>query len=145
MKKKKSIKSDTIKERIEKNQEEWLEAFKSQWTITGACKRIGINPDTYYEWAKKYPEFKKRKEEIEKEQIDFVEAKLYEAINSGNLGAIIFYLKCRGGERWKERTIQQLEGQIKTKFELTDEQFNQIIRREAKRIDNNQGSEKEID
>jgi len=137
MKKNKSTKSDTIKERIEKNQEEWLEAFKSQWTITGTCKRIGINPDTYYEWAKKYPEFKKRKEEIEKEQTDFVEAKLYEAINGGNLGAIIFYLKCRGGEKWKERTIQKLEGEIKTKFELTDEQFKQIIRRRAKDINNN--------
>jgi len=133
MKKKKSNKSDTIKKRIKKNQKEWLEAFKTQWTITGACRRIGINPDTYYEWAKKYPEFKKRKEEIEKEQIDFVEAKLYEAINEKNLGAIIFFLKCRGGEKWKERTVQKLEGEIKTKFELTDEQFKQIIGRIIRR------------
>ena len=136
--------SSTIKKRIENQQKEWLEAFKNQWTITGACKKIGIDRGTYYIWGKKYPEFKKRKEEIEKEQIDFVEAKLYEAINEGNLGAIIFYLKCRGGERWKERAIQQLEGQIKTKFELTDEQFNQIIRGRAEDINNSQRSEKKI-
>ena len=137
--KKRNSTSSTIRKRIENQQKEWLEAFKNQWTITGACKKIGIDRGTYYIWEKKYLEFKKEKEEIEKEQIDFVEAKLYEAINGGNLGAVIFYLKCRGGEKWRERAIQQLEGQIKTKFELTDEQFNQIIRRRAKNIGNNQG------
>ena len=137
MEKKKPYNFETVQKRIKREQEEWLEAFKNQWTITGACKKIGISREAYYLWIGKYPEFKKRKEEIEKEQIDFVEAKLYEAIQEGNLGAIIFYLKCRGGERWKERAIQQLEGQIKTKFELTDEQFKQIIRRRAKDINNN--------
>jgi len=43
-----------------------------------------------------------------------------------------------------QQTLEGKPGEI-VKFELTDEQFNQIIRREAKRINNNQGSKKEID
>ena len=37
----------------------------------------------------------------------------------------------------KAKESIELEGQIKAKFELTDEQFNQIIRRRAKNIGNN--------
>jgi len=129
MAKEKKDKNDTIKKRIKKQQEEWLGAFKNYWTISGACKRIGMSRETYYQWTRKYPDFLKRKKEIEKEQLDLVESKLYESINSGNLGAIIFYLKCRGGQKWKEKSIQEIRGKLKTENEqkqLTEEEKQKV-------------------
>ena len=132
---KKNDKTDkkTVKIRIEEKQKEWLEAFKKQWTITGTCLKVGINRDTFYNWIKKYPEFRKRKKEIEKEQVEFVENKLYEAINNGNLGAIIFFLKCRGGRKWRASEVREIRGKIKSEIEqrpLTEEE-----KKEAQKID----------
>ena len=112
-KKEKRDKSDTIKKRIEKEQQSWLEAFKNTWTVAAACLKIGIVRNTFYEWAKKYPEFLKQKREIEKEQIEYVESKLIRAIEDGNLGAIIFYLKCRS-KKWRPYEKRELEGKIKS-------------------------------
>ena len=108
-----STKSTVIKKRIAKDQKEWLEAFKNQWTIAAACRKIGIDRGTYYLWAKKYPLFVKQKEEIEKEQVEYVETKLVQAIERGDLGAIIFYLKCRS-EKWRPWEKRELEGKIKS-------------------------------
>jgi len=101
----------TIQERIKKKQGEWLEAFKTQWTISGTCRNIGISRDTYYEWIKKYPEFLKRKKEIEEDQIDYAETKLYRAIDAGNLKAITFFLKSRS-KKW--RPVEKREVEEKT-------------------------------
>ena len=114
--KKKSNKSDTIKKRIERQQEEWMEAFKNNWTISGACLKIGITRTTYYDWAKKYPEFLQRKKEIEREQIEFVESKLYKAIKEEDLTAIIFYLKCKS-KKWRPYEKREISGAIKTKID----------------------------
>jgi hypothetical protein len=108
-----STKSTVIKKRIAAKQNEWLEAFKNQWTIAAACRKIGIDRTTYYIWAKKYPNFVKQKEEIEEEQIEEVESKLKNAIERGDLGAIIFYLKCRS-EKWRPWEKREVEGKIKS-------------------------------
>lgn len=37
-----------------------------RWTIAKACRMVGIHRDTYYDWLKKDPEFKKTKDESSK-------------------------------------------------------------------------------
>lgn len=125
--KKKSTKSTLIK-RIAQSQKNWLEAFKKQWTITGACKVIGIDRGTYYLWEKKYPDFVKKMRELEEEQIEYVEGKLYQALNDGNMTAIIFYLKNRSRSRWGAEERRKFDGELKAKLSLTDEQFNELLK-----------------
>ena len=124
---KKSNRSDTVSIRIAKDQAKWLERFEEFWTIMDACKATNIDRSTYYEWMKKYPKFKEAKEAIEVNQVEFVESKLYQAIEGEQLKAIMFYLARRGGDRWRLKDIQKHEGEIKTEFQLNDDQFQQII------------------
>jgi hypothetical protein len=124
-KKEKSDKPDTIKKKIEKNQKKWLESYKKRWTITATCKEIGINRDTYYEWLKKYPDFKEKVEGEGKTQEDYVETMLVQLINNLNIGAIIFWLKHRH-PAYKINQFKFKE-ESKSKLELTDEQFDQLL------------------
>ena len=112
----------TIKKRIAEQQELWLAEFKNVWTIAGTCLKIGIDRGTYYEWAKGYPEFLARKKEIEKDQIEFVESKLYAAIRDGNMTAIIFYLKNMSRAKWGFEERRRFEGEVIMKFQLDEKQ-----------------------
>lgn len=124
--KKKFTQSDTIKKRIEKKQEFWLESYAKRWTITAACKETGINRDTYYEWIKKYPDFKKKVAIDSNRQQDYVETKLVQSINALNIAAIIFWLKHRH-PRYKIEQFK-IKGEIKSKIEISDEQFDQLLK-----------------
>lgn len=136
-KKKKAGNSDTIKKRILKNQEEWLVSYKKRWTITAACLETGIVRDTYYQWIKKYPKFKERVARESNTQQDYVETKLVESINQMNIAAIIFWLK----HRHPEYRIDQFrfKGELESKLELTDAQFNQLITSLKKRARDSAG------
>ena len=67
--------------------------------VTLACKNVGIARSTYYDWLDKDLQFKKDVEEICEVQLDFVESKLFNAIDKENITAIIFYMKCKGKHR----------------------------------------------
>lgn len=64
--------------------------------ISEACKRVGISRTLYYQWRKKDLSFANQVNEILEEQVDYVESKLLEQIDQGNITAIIFYLKSKG-------------------------------------------------
>lgn len=72
---------------------------ESRGIIVTACDAVGISRETYRNWKNKDPEFRQRAEDIEETQIDKVESKLLEAIEKGDLTAIIFYLKTKGKKR----------------------------------------------
>lgn len=92
-------KTEKVRERIEKDKEEFLEVLReSTGIITIACQRKGMARATFYNWSNTDPEFKKKVEEIKKEQIGIVEDRLLKAILEGNVSAIIFYLKCKSAE-----------------------------------------------
>lgn len=140
--KKRTNESNTIKKRIAKNQEFWLESYKKRWTVTAACLETGINRATYYEWLKKYPDFKKKVAMDSNRQQDYVETKLVESINDLNIAAIIFWLKHRH-PRYKIDQFK-FKGEIKSKIEISDEQFNQLIenlRRRKRESPGEEGSE----
>jgi transposase-like protein len=75
---------------------------------------MGINPDTLYSWKKKFPEIsealKKTKEVVDRE----VENALYKKALSGDTTALIFWLKNRRPNDWRDRRETQLSGSVQT-------------------------------
>lgn len=95
----KEIKPKGTEERIKKDKEEFLESFRNcTGIITIACQRKGIARATFYNWLNSDAEFRKKIEEIKKEQIGAVEDRLLKAILADNVSAIIFYLKSKHPE-----------------------------------------------
>lgn len=72
--------------------------------VTEATRAVGIDRSTYYKWLKEDPDFAQSIEEVNDEQIDYVESKLLQRINEGDTTATIYYLKTKGKRRgWSEK------------------------------------------
>ena len=67
--------------------------------ISESCKKANVGRSTFYLWFNNDSDFKKEVELVREDLLDFAESKLWEKIVSGNLTAIIFYLKCQGQRR----------------------------------------------
>ena len=100
---------NVVKMRINrKNKKDlFLEAYRRSFgNVSAACRSVGIKSrTTVYKWMKKYPRFKKRMDEIDQSFVEFVESKLVQKINDGNLNAIKFYLVNRAADRWQDRGV----------------------------------------
>lgn len=96
-----------------KRKKVFLESFReSLGIIAPACRASNINRQTYYNWLKRDEDFKSAVEIIQEEQIDHVESKFIESINSSGKGAVvaqIFYLKTKGKHRG---FIEKIENDI---------------------------------
>ena len=75
---------------------------------------IGINVATLYKWKKQYSEIcnalKKTKEIVDRE----VENALYKKALSGDTTAMIFWLKNRRPNDWRDKRETQLSGNVQT-------------------------------
>lgn len=88
-----SLQNPTIKKAM-------LEALeKSLGIVTTACKTVGIDRSTHYDWLKKDEAYKKAVDDIENITLDFAESQLHRQIKDGNTASTIFYLKTRGRKR----------------------------------------------
>jgi hypothetical protein len=73
---------------------EVLQACKG--VVYPACRRFGIAPKTFYQWQKRYPDFREKSEEIRDTEVMAVaEDMLYKNISEGSERSIIFYLSTR--------------------------------------------------
>ena len=73
--------------------------------VTSAAKRLGCDPKTVYRYMERYVSLKDVLGEARQSSVDLAESKLMEAINAGNLTAIIFFLKTQGKSRgYSERS-----------------------------------------
>jgi len=82
------------------NKKVLLEALdKSMGIVTTACKIAGLSRWTFYEYYKTDTDFKEKVDDISNLVLDFAESKLHKAIETGNITAIIFYLKTKGKDR----------------------------------------------
>jgi ACT domain-containing protein len=82
------------------NKKALLEALdKSMGIVTTACKIVGVSRWTFYEYYKTDADFKEKVDDISNLVLDFAESKLHKAIETGNITAIIFYLKTKGKDR----------------------------------------------
>jgi hypothetical protein len=89
----------------------YLEYYKG--IVTSAAAAVGINPKTHYDWLKSDVNYKQSVDMIIESQIDFVENKLFDAIELGNITAIIFYLKCKAKKRgYSEKEIIGTENDV---------------------------------
>lgn len=84
---------------LSKEQNRFLKALKETLgNITGACLKIHISRQTYYNWMNN-SEFAQAVEDTNESNIDYAESKLLSLIRDGNVTAIIFYLKTKGKKR----------------------------------------------
>jgi hypothetical protein len=109
--------------------------------ITKTAESIGIDRGSFYHWIKTDAEFKQAIENLEPKRfmIDLAKSKLIEAIQQGNITAIIFTLKTLGkDEGFSERNeIINLNKSLDAEIEnLTDEQIKAEIKRLRLYFDN---------
>lgn len=64
-----------------------------------AAQILGCAPNTITNYMRRHPELGGIQDEITEENLDIAEAKLLTKIRSGNLTAVIFYLKTKGRAR----------------------------------------------
>jgi hypothetical protein len=84
----------------EQRKEIFLEALKKNLNIiTAACEQSGVPRGTYYDWMKYDKEFRKKVDEIQEIQTDFVESQLLKKIKEGSEKSILFYMRFRGKKR----------------------------------------------
>ena len=90
--------------------EQIAEALKGSAGIrSGAALSLGCSRSTIANYVERHPDLSKIESEIVESNLDRAEFQLLKAITSGNLTAIIFYLKCKGKHRgYLER--HQVEG-----------------------------------
>lgn len=72
---------------------------KSGGFISVAAKSLGVSSNTIYRYIKEYPEISEAISEIETKYLDIAEAELIKSLQSGNLAAVIFFLKTKGKKR----------------------------------------------
>lgn len=123
--------------------EEWLSEDKltilTGWARDGLtdeqiAHNIGINRATLYEWKNRFPDIANALKNG-KEVVDYlVENALYKSALSGNVTAIIFWLKNRKPNKWRDKPeideteymedsglIEALNDQAKSLFEDGDD------------------------
>ncbi len=100
---------------------------KSAGNLSLCAKAIGIDRRTLDRWRKKYPELDAMMRDVEESLIDLSESRLMQAINEGNLTAIIFYLKTKGKSRgYIEGQI--INANINTNKSMTQEEAVEFLR-----------------
>lgn len=72
---------------------------KALGIVTVACREVGINRNTHYDWYNNDPEYKKAVDALNDVVLDFAESKLHKLVEKGDTSATIFLLKCRGKKR----------------------------------------------
>jgi len=106
-----------------------IEALKkSLGIVTTACKEVGIERQTHYNWLKDDPEYKAQVEALDDMVLDFAESKLHQSINNGSDTATIFFLKTKGKKRGyiekQEITNTNLNVEVQ---EVTEEMQNELL------------------
>jgi len=68
-------------------------------TLTAAALKLGCARCTVHEYIERYPALRDVLSEARESSVDLAESKLIEAVEAGNITAIIFFLKTRGKSR----------------------------------------------
>ncbi len=99
---------------------------KTLGIVTPACKIIGINRSTYYDWYHDDPAFKSQADDISEIAIDFAESKLHKMIGKDNIQAIIFYLRTKGKMRGYIETTEHINTNKKLIMIDADEETEDV-------------------
>lgn len=86
--------------KIQQYKKALLEALeKSLGVVTTACKTVGVDRGTFYNYYHNDPAFKTAVDELENVALDFAESQLHKQIQNGEVSSTIFYLKTKGKKR----------------------------------------------
>ena len=89
---------------------------KNNGMLAAAARELGVSRQTVYNYINKYVTVKEARDEARDTLLDMTETKLFEAIQKGNITAIMFALKTIGKERgYVERIQQEHSGSIEHK------------------------------
>jgi len=67
--------------------------------VTNACRKVGCNRSTYYDYYAKDVKFKASVDDLQNVALDFAESQLHKNIQKGDTTATIFFLKTKGKKR----------------------------------------------
>lgn len=82
---------------------------KNHGLITATARDLGVIPQTVRMHIEKDPEIREAWEQAREDLIDLAEDALIKKVKKGDLGAIIFVLKCHGRQRgWIERNTNDI-------------------------------------
>ncbi len=107
--------------KLTKRQKQFLEAFEKNATnVSRACKSVGIERQTHYDWKSRNLTYKAKVEAIEESMIDFAEGMLYKNMKDGKESSILFFLKTRGRSRGyvERQEIEHSGDALITKIEI---------------------------
>lgn len=95
---------------------------KSLGIVTTACKIVGIERSTHYDWLKLDEDYRHQVESIKDVALDFAESKLHKMIEDGNTACVIFYLKTKGkGRGYVEKYEHDLPNGIAVQLLIPNE------------------------
>jgi hypothetical protein len=77
---------------------------------------FGVSVVTLWRWQGKYPEFRSALKEHKEIADNRVVKTLYEKALSGDTTAMIFWLKNRNSQQWRDRTQHELSGQVAVEY-----------------------------
>lgn len=97
--------------KIQQKKKALLEALaQTLGVVTSACKHVGVDRTTFYEYVNNDPAFKQAVDDVENIALDFAESQLHKQIRDGEVSSTIFYLKTKGKKRgYIERTEQDVK------------------------------------
>lgn len=72
---------------------------KSLGVVTTACRSIGIDRNTHYNWYNSDEDYKRKVDELDNIALDFAESQLHQQMKNGQPSSTIFYLKTKGKRR----------------------------------------------
>ena len=106
------------------------ELFEIDCNVKEACSQVGIHPDTYYEWLKRYPDFAERMEKAKEWSLVYVKQRHVELMHSKNEKIasihILEHLKNRSAD-WKTKQEIKVEWNIQQEINEEDKEILQSI------------------
>jgi hypothetical protein len=121
--------------KVRLRQEKFIEVFrKSQFNITNACRALSIRRGLIKDWCRADPDFKAELEELQDEKEDYVEDKLFQLIEAGNMPATIFASKIMlqqpnfGRRHAYVEQPQRIEGKIDHTHKFDQDQLDAMVR-----------------
>ena len=72
---------------------------KALCIVTTACKIVGIDRSSHYNWLQQDENYKNAIDALEDVVLDFGESHLHKRIKAGSDASTIFFLKCKGRKR----------------------------------------------
>lgn len=85
---------------LKPNKQAMIKALeKSLGVVTNACKKAKISREAHYKWLATDEEYKRQVLDVKEISIDFVESKMFQAINNGETSLVKYYLSTQGKKR----------------------------------------------